>query len=80
MLEFTEKLTLTPYTMAQEDTERLRAAGLNDEEIVETTIICCRYNYMCRLVDALGAELLETTGNVELDKELTARGVLANPT
>lgn len=78
MLEFTEKLTLTPYTMAREDVEKLRAAGLDDEEVVEATLICCRYNYMCRLVDALGAVLPETVRNSALDKELTSRGVAVN--
>ena len=67
MLKFIEKLTLTHYAMTREDTEMLRTAGLDDEEIVETTIICCRYNYMCRLVDALGAELPEAAGGRELD-------------
>ncbi len=79
MLEFAEKLTITPYAMTVEDNERLRAGGLDDEEILEATIICCQFNYMCRLVDALGAEIPEGARNPELDEELTSRGIVVNP-
>lgn len=79
MLEFAEKLTLTPYAITREDTDKLRAAGLDDEKILETTSICCQFNYMCRLVDALGAEIPEAARNPELDEELTSRGIVENP-
>ena len=56
MLEYSEKLTLTPYAMTKEDFDGLHDAGMDDEEILEAVIVCCTFNYLCRLMDALGGD------------------------
>ena len=55
ILEYAEKLTLTPARMTREDTEQLRAAaGLDDRGILQVTLIASFFNYVTRVADALG--------------------------
>jgi alkylhydroperoxidase family enzyme len=54
MLGFAEKLTKTPYKMVEADTQALRAVGLTDTEILQTTLIASWFNYINRVADALG--------------------------
>ena len=55
MLEYAEKLTLTPARMTRDDTDRLRAAtGLDDRGILQVTLIASFFNYVTRVADALG--------------------------
>ena len=55
ILEYAEKLTLTPARMTREDTDRLRAAaGLDDRGILQVTLIASFFNYVTRVADALG--------------------------
>ena len=79
MFEYIEKLTLTPYAMTKEDIDDLHGAGLDDEEILETVIVCSTFNYACRLVDGLGGVQPEWSDNRVLDQELISRGVTADP-
>lgn len=58
MLEFVEKLTLTPSRMAEDDVQRLRAAGWTDRDILDIVHVCAYFNFRVRVVDGLG---LETT-------------------
>jgi len=57
ILEFSEKLTRTPSQMRKEDVEGLRRVGLSDEDILETVHIAAFFNYINRVVDALGVDL-----------------------
>lgn len=57
MLEFCEKLTLSPSAMSREDVERLRSAGWTDRDILDITQICAYFNYRDRLADALGVQI-----------------------
>lgn len=57
ILEYSEKLTRTPSQMRREDVEKLRKAGLSEEEILETVHIAAFFNYINRVVDALGVDL-----------------------
>ncbi|HXU73060.1 MAG TPA: hypothetical protein VN947_27265 [Polyangia bacterium] len=55
ILEYAEKLTLTPARMMREDVERLRAAtGLDDRGVLQITLIAGFFNYVSRVADALG--------------------------
>jgi uncharacterized peroxidase-related enzyme len=55
ILEYAEKLTLTPARMTRDDTERLRAdAGLDDRGVLQVTLIASFFNYVTRVADALG--------------------------
>ena len=55
ILEYAEKLTLTPARMTRDDTDRLRTAtGLDDRGILQVTLIASFFNYVTRVADALG--------------------------
>lgn len=60
MLEFSEKLTLTPNMMAEQDVEGLRAHGFADREILSIILAAAYRNYIVRVADALGVELNAT--------------------
>ena len=54
MLEYAEKLTLTPYKIVDEDVERLRGHGWSEDAIVMATHVVGIFNYLVRLADAFG--------------------------
>ena len=55
ILEYAEKLTLTPSRMMRADVEALRAAtGFDDRGVVQITMIASFFNYVSRMADALG--------------------------
>lgn len=54
MLGFVEKLTETPGQMAEDDVERLRAAGLSDRDILDIVEVASYYAYVNRVADGLG--------------------------
>ncbi|MBI2320575.1 MAG: peroxidase [Chloroflexi bacterium] len=57
MLAFTEKLTLEPGSMGEEDAQRLRAVGFGDEDLLEIAVVAAWYNFVSRIACALGVEL-----------------------
>lgn len=57
MLDYTVKLTLTPWEMESDDVERLRARGFSDWAILDINQITGYYAYVNRLADGLGVEL-----------------------
>jgi uncharacterized peroxidase-related enzyme len=59
MLEFAEKLTLTPSDMRQADVQRLRDAGWTDRDILDIVHVCAYFNFRVRVVDGLGLEVAE---------------------
>ena len=54
MCRYAEKLTLRPANMEQGDVEALRAAGLDDGQILEINQIICYFNYVNRSINGLG--------------------------
>ena len=54
MLEWAEKLTLTPSAMTQEDIQKLRDAGWEDRDILDIAHVAAYFNYRVRMVDGLG--------------------------
>jgi uncharacterized peroxidase-related enzyme len=54
MLAFTEKLTKAAAKMTRADTQALHDVGLDDTEILQTTLIASWFNYINRVADALG--------------------------
>ena len=54
LLRYAEKLTLTPGEMQQADVEAMRAAGLDDGQILEANQIICYFNYVNRCLNGLG--------------------------
>ena len=53
LLEYAEKLTLTPGQMKQSDVQTLREAGCDDGEILEANQIVGYFNYVNRLINGL---------------------------
>lgn len=54
MLEWAEKLTLTPSAMTQEDIQKLRDVGWEDRDILDIAHVSAYFNYRVRMVDGLG--------------------------
>lgn len=61
LLTYTEKLTLRPGEMVEADVAALRAAGLDDGEILEANQIIGYFAYVNRLLNGLG---VTTDGDV----------------
>jgi uncharacterized peroxidase-related enzyme len=61
LMRYAEKLTLAPGTMAEADVAGLRAAGLDDGQILEANQIVGYFNYVNRLLNGLG---VTTAGDV----------------
>ena len=57
LLEFAEKVSLTPYKVVDEDLDQLRQAGLNDQDILLATHIIGIFNYLVRLADVFDLDL-----------------------
>ena len=59
MLEFAEKLTLTPSSMRETDVQKLRDAGWTDRDILDIVHVCAYFNFRVRVVDGLGLEVAD---------------------
>jgi uncharacterized peroxidase-related enzyme len=59
MLEFAEKLTLTPSNMRETDAQKLRDAGWTDRDILDIVHVCAYFNFRVRVVDGLGLEVAD---------------------
>ena len=57
MLEYTEKLTLTPAMITEDDINALRDAGWDDRDILDIVMACAYFNFRVRVVDGLGLEV-----------------------
>ena len=57
MLHYAEKLTLTPWEMAESDVIRLREAGFSDSAILDINQVTGYFAYVNRLADGLGVTL-----------------------
>jgi uncharacterized peroxidase-related enzyme len=54
MVDYVIKLTKDATKVRPEDHEKLRAAGFDDEAILQITLIASWFNYINRVADALG--------------------------
>ena len=54
MLDYVLQLTRDATRISRQDHERLRAAGFNDQAILQITLIASWFNYINRVADALG--------------------------
>ena len=61
LLEYAEKLTLSPGDMNEADIQALKSGGLDDGEILEANQIICYFNYVNRSLNGLG---VTTEGDV----------------
>ena len=61
LMRYAEKLTVAPGRMTEDDVTNLRAAGLDDGQILEANQIIGYFNYVNRLLNGLG---VTTKGDV----------------
>jgi uncharacterized peroxidase-related enzyme len=54
MLDYVVKLTCDATKVWKDDIEGLRAAGFDDQGILQITLIASWFNYINRVADALG--------------------------
>ena len=54
MLDYVIKLTKDATKVHKEDIDALRAAGFDDQAILQITLIASWFNYINRVADALG--------------------------
>ncbi len=59
MLEYAEKLTLTPSNMREQDVQKLRDVGWTDRDILDIVHVCAYFNFRVRVVDGLGLEVAD---------------------
>ncbi len=57
MLEYVEKLTLTPGKMRRQDVDALRSVGFSDTDVLHIAEVAAYYAYVNRIADGLGVEL-----------------------
>lgn len=81
MLEFAEKLTLTPSNMREADVQNLRDVGWTDRDVLDIVHVCAYFNFRVRVVDGLGLEVADwqieraRAGAERAEKIAEARGV-----
>jgi len=54
MIDYVVKLTKDATQVRKDDHEKLRAAGFEDQAILQITLIASWFNYINRVADALG--------------------------
>jgi uncharacterized peroxidase-related enzyme len=54
MIDYVVKLTKDATKVQRDDHKRLRAAGFDDQAILQITLIASWFNYINRVADALG--------------------------
>jgi uncharacterized peroxidase-related enzyme len=54
MLDYVVQLTKDATRISQQDHERLRGVGFDDQGILQITLIASWFNYINRVADALG--------------------------
>ena len=60
ILDYAERLTLSPASIGAADIGSLRDAGLTDEAILHVAEITSYFNFVNRMADGLGVPLEET--------------------
>jgi uncharacterized peroxidase-related enzyme len=54
MVDYVVKLTKDATRVSKDDHEKLRAAGFDDQAILQITLIASWFNYINRVADSLG--------------------------
>ncbi len=56
LAEYARRLTRSPAAVAKRDLDPLRAAGLEDDEILQANMITAYFNFVNRIAEGLGVE------------------------
>ena len=67
ILDYATKLTVAPSDVHHDDFMKLKAAGLDDQQVLSTVLITATFNFMTRIADGLGVE--PAPGRQELVEE-----------
>ena len=67
MLEYAEKITLSPAQVGEDDVSALRKAGWSDQEILSIAALTSYRNFISRMADAVGVELSPEHKNLRKD-------------
>ncbi len=54
MLDYVEKLTLSPAAVTADDVAGLREVGFSDRDVLDIVEVCAYYAYVNRIADGLG--------------------------
>ena len=73
LLRFAEKLTVEPARIGQADIDALTAAGWSEQAVEDAINVVALFNYVNRLVDALGLDNVEAYFR-QVGKALASRG------
>ena len=57
MLLYAEKLTGDPCNMTEEDCDKLKAVGFEDDQVLDIVQVVAYFNYVNRLACGLGVQL-----------------------
>ena len=57
MLEYVEKLTVTPWDVSEGDVNLLQVAGFTDRNVLDICEVAAYYAYVNRIADGLGVQL-----------------------
>lgn len=56
LLDYVERLTLSPASIGAADIDHLRASGLDDRAITDAVQVCSFFNYINRIAEGLGVD------------------------
>jgi uncharacterized peroxidase-related enzyme len=78
VLNFVQKLTLTPTRMTHTDADAVYAAGWSERALYDAIQICCLYNFMNRFVEGIGLTPIPDQFEMEgrMIKEGSYKGML----
>lgn len=56
MVDYVEKITVRAWECSADDIEKLRGHGYSHRDVMDIIYVSAYFNYINRVVDALGAE------------------------
>jgi len=74
MLQFLEKMTLTPQALTANDAHQLRSVGLSERAIEDAIHVCAMFNVYDRLADAFEFDIPDEQGFAASATMLLKRG------
>ncbi len=67
MLEYAEKITVSPSEVDEPDVQKLKKAGWSEAEILDIAAVTSYRNFITRMADALGVQLTEDYAKLRKD-------------
>jgi len=67
MLEYAEKITVSPSEVGESDVQGLKQAGWSEAEILDIAALTSYRNFITRMADSLGVQLTEDYARLRKD-------------